>query len=207
MGRDKQAVVFRNSLIVSCQDNAQWTTRMALDGGCGGLRLNGPKDVKIARLMSRDIPIVACWKEKVHGYAIYITPMPDQVQTLADAGADIIAFDATARKRPTPVKVMVDTIHNAGCLAMADIKNAEEGIAASEAGADYIATTLNPCLNPELVSTLKSALLGKTIVDEGSVWSPEDAKASLKAGADFVCVGSAITRPHEITRKFVEAIK
>jgi len=206
MGRDKQAVVFRNKLVVSCQDSAQWNIRMALEGGCGGLRLNGPTDVKIARLMNRDIPVIACWKIKVTGYEIYITPTVHQIQPLVDAGADIIAFDATARKRPTEVRVMVETIHNAGAMAMADIRTIPEGAAASEAGADFIATTLNPHMDGAMLHQLTDCT-DKTIVEEGGIWSPTEAKLAIEYGASLVVVGTAITRPHEITRKFVEALK
>ena len=206
MGRDKQAVVFRNKLIVSCQDSAQWNIRMALQGGCGGLRLNGPRDVKMARLLSLDIPIVACWKMHVSGYSVYITPNANQVQGLADAGADIIAFDATIRTRPTEVSVMVDTIHRAGLMAMADIRNVNEGLEASKVGADFISTTLNPKMDGAMLHQLADST-DKTIVEEGGIWSPEEAKLALKYGADMVVIGTAITRPHEITRRYVEALK
>ena len=206
MGRDKQAVKFRNKLVVSCQDNPQWTTRMALQGGCGGLRLDGPTAVKMARLMDRDIPIVACWKVTVTGYNVYITPTVNQVQPLVDAGADIVAFDATAHKRPTTVKVMVDTIHRAGAMAMADIHNVAEGMAASEAGADFISTTMNPKMDGAMLHQLSSQT-DKTIVEEGGVWSPEEAKLAVEYGAALVVVGTAITRPHDITSRFVEALK
>lgn len=197
---------FKNKLIVSCQDNPQWTMRMALQGGCGGLRLNGPTDVKIARLMNREVPVIACWKLKVHGSAVFITPLANQIQALADAGADIIAFDATIRTRPTPVKVMVDTIHLAGCMAMADIRNIPEGVAASEAGVDFIATTLNPHMDGAMLHQL-SDCTDKTIVEEGGIASPDEAKLAIEYGASLVVVGTAITRPHEITRKYVEALK
>lgn len=197
---------FRNKLIVSCQDNAQWTMRMALEGGCGGLRLNGPKDVKIARLMNREIPVIACWKLHASGYEVYITPTADQIQPLADAGADIIAFDATIRTRPTRVKVMVDTIHRTGLMAMADIRSVPEGMAASEAGADFIATTLKPRMDGAMLHELAERT-DKTIVSEGGIGSPEEAKLAIEYGASLVVVGTAITRPQELTRKFVEALK
>ncbi len=206
MGRDKQAVNFRNKLIVSCQDNAHWTLRMAIKGGCGGLRLNGPTDVKIARLVNRDIPIIACWKIKASGYGIYITPTVDQIKPLVDAGADIIAFDATSRKRPVPVCVMSETIHNCGALSMADVHYAKEGISAAAAGADFIATTLNPNLEGVLLHQLSEGT-SATIVEEGGIRTPEEAKLAIEYGADLVVVGTAITRPQEITRKFVEALK
>jgi N-acylglucosamine-6-phosphate 2-epimerase len=41
---------------------------------------------------------------------------------------------------------------------------------------------------------------------EGRVWTPEDAARALELGAHAVVVGSAITRPQLITKRFAEAV-
>jgi N-acylglucosamine-6-phosphate 2-epimerase len=40
---------------------------------------------------------------------------------------------------------------------------------------------------------------------EGHVWEAHEYVSCLEAGADMVTIGSAITRPHLITRRFVDA--
>jgi putative N-acetylmannosamine-6-phosphate epimerase len=42
---------------------------------------------------------------------------------------------------------------------------------------------------------------------EGRFWTREDAKRALDLGASFVVVGTAITNPVEITRRFVSFMK
>ena len=42
------------------------------------------------------------------------------------------------------------------------------------------------------------------MVMEGHIYSPEDAVKALYLGADAVVVGSAITRPHLIAKRFTD---
>ena len=49
------------------------------------------------------------------------------------------------------------------------------------------------------------AALGVPFAAEGRIWTGEDARRCLDLGAIFVVVGSAITRPNTITRRFIEA--
>ena len=44
------------------------------------------------------------------------------------------------------------------------------------------------------------------LIAEGSIDTPEQARAALDAGAYAVIVGSAITRPVTIARRFADAI-
>jgi N-acylglucosamine-6-phosphate 2-epimerase len=44
------------------------------------------------------------------------------------------------------------------------------------------------------------------VIAEGGIWSPEQLRAVFDHGAFAAVVGSAITRPMLITRRFVEAI-
>ena len=43
---------------------------------------------------------------------MYITPTLKEVNELIQAGADIIAFDATLRKRENTIEEMISAIHN-----------------------------------------------------------------------------------------------
>ena len=48
--------------------------------------------------------------------------------------------------------------------------------------------------------------LERPVFLEGRVWSPDDVKRAFEIGAYAVVIGSAITRPHLITRRFVEVL-
>ena len=99
---------------------------------------------------------------------------------------------------------------------MADISTLEEGLAAEEDGAHLIGTTLagyTPYTKKlseddpdwELLKAL--ARRAKTpIIAEGRIWTPAQAKKALELGAYAVVVGTAITRPRLVTRRFVEAL-
>lgn len=196
---------FRNKLVVSCQDRPDWTIEMALNGGAGGLRINGPDDTMLARRADKEVCIIGCYKICVPGCRVYITPTKQAAIDLADAGADWIAFDATDGSRPVPVKEMIEAIHEAGCMAVADVSTKEEGIVAWSAGADMIATTLAEMGVIGICFSLSR--MGIKVMAEGGIRTPEQAKECVLAGAELVCVGSAITRPHVTTRWFVEELK
>ena len=98
---------------------------------------------------------------------------------------------------------------------MADCGTLEDGIAAAEAGADIISSTLagytensrrlsGPDL--ELISELRNALPDAVLIAEGRYHSPEHAAQAIALGADSVVVGTAITDPAFITATFAKAI-
>jgi len=98
---------------------------------------------------------------------------------------------------------------------MADISTLEEALAAVEAGADLVATTLvgytgytqqRPQPDFELIAQLVKHAPIPTVV-EGHVHTPDDARRALELGAFAVVVGAAITQPDWITAKFVESLK
>jgi N-acylglucosamine-6-phosphate 2-epimerase len=53
----------------------------------------------------------------------------------------------------------------------------------------------------ELVRLL-AAQIRVPVVAEGRIWSPAEAILALEAGAEYVVVGGAITRPQQITAKY-----
>ena len=101
-----------------------------------------------------------------------------------------------------------------GRAVMADVATLDDGIAAARLGADAIATTLaghtaetahRKSLGPDL--DLVSALVAAPrfpIVAEGLYETPEQVAEAFRRGAHAVVVGTAITNPREITRRFVE---
>jgi len=191
-------------LIVSCQDYVESMVAAAVRGGAAGLRVNSPRYVRLARAMT-ELPIIGCNKIFFPNTEICITPSTRAAMALVRAGADIVALDCTTRRRPRQSAAqMIAAIHDAGALALADLSSIEDGLRAVEEGADLLATTLAPDFDPELIHSL--ARLGRPVLAEGHITSPERAKEAIAAGAWAVCVGTAITRPHWITEQFNKAI-
>ena len=192
--------------------------KSVVNGGAGALRVAGARDVKNAKKLF-NIPVIGLtkpnkipqnWKE-----IVYITPTLKDVIELIESGADIIALDGTQRKRPQgdKLKDLIKFMHINKRIAMADISTVEEGIAAAEAGADILSTTLagytlesasSPSDGPDF--ELLKQLVEKTktpVVLEGRIWEPEQVDKAFELGAHCVVIGSAITRPQLITKRFV----
>lgn len=191
----------------------------AVNGGASALRVAGARDVKLAK--GFNIPVIGLTKpDKLPENwrsVVYITPGLKEVQELIDADADIIAFDGTSRKRPdgSDLKQIIDLIHSFDKLAMADISTFEEGLNVEALGADIISTTLAGYTEEsgkagetpdfELLEKLVKEIK-KPVFLEGRVWYPEEVKKAFELGAYSVVIGSAITRPHLITKRFVEVL-
>lgn len=188
-------------------------SRAALLGGAAGLRLRSAEDIRAVRAVA-PVPIIGLTKKNHAGTHVYITATPDEVLEVAQSGADLVAFDATARPRPHTVRALTEAVHEAGKLAMADISTLEEAQAAYASGADIVSTTMSGYTpySPQqtvpdyaLMGALRAA--GLPFVAEGRLNSPELAARALKAGALCVVVGSAITRPDHVTKWFCDALK
>lgn len=192
--------------------------KSVVTGGAGGLRVAGVRDVKNAKRLFT-IPVIGItkpnvipknWKE-----IVYITPTVKDVISLIEAGADIIAMDGTQRKRPDNEKLadLIKYIHINKRIAMADISTVEEGIKAAEAGADVLSTTLagytlesanSPANEPDF-ELLKQLVEQSNlpVILEGRIWEPKQVDKAFELGAHSVVIGSAITRPQLITKRFV----
>ncbi|MCD9022430.1 N-acetylmannosamine-6-phosphate 2-epimerase [Cohnella silvisoli] len=222
----KTDALFRRGLIVSCQaledeplHGVGIMARMALaakDGGAVGLRINGVADILEVKQIC-DMPVIGIMKIHYAGYEVFITPTLSEVEKLIKAGADIVAVDASRRPRPSYADptIFIEAIKKEfGIPLMADVSNFEEGVSAWLAGADMVATTLSSYTpytanreKPDI--ELVKQLLGHVnipVIAEGNIETPEQALACMNAGAYAVVVGSAITRPQTITRRFVERI-
>jgi len=184
--------------------------RAAQDEGAVAVRVAGGSHVRAVRARI-DIPIIGLVKREYAGFAPYITPTLAEVGEIVDAGADVVAFDATLRPRPNAATIdaIIAAIASAGRLAMADCATAADGARAHAAGAEIIATTL--CgYTPETAGRSLPALdmvreLAATdafVVCEGGVTSPEQVRAAIDVGADAVVVGTAITNVNWLVRRF-----
>lgn len=185
--------------------------RAAQEGDAVAVRVQGVANLRAVRARV-EVPIVGLIKREYPGFEPYITPTLEEVTAIAEAGADLIAFDATARRRPagTQLSTLVDAVHAAGKLAMADCATLEEGRTAAALGADVIATTLCGYTSETAGAALPALDLvaafrdcgGAFVVCEGGVHSPDQLRAALDAGADAVVVGTAITNVDWLVREF-----
>ena len=211
----------RHRLVVSCQpvpggplDQPSMVVAMALaclDGGAVGLRIEGVQHVAAVRRATA-VPVIGLVKRDLEDSPVRITPTAADAAALVEAGADIVAFDATGRARPAPVAALIEVIHAKGALAMADCADLEDGVAALAAGADLVGSTLSGYtggpepLAPDLDLVANLARHTPFVIAEGRIRYPEQAAAAIRAGAHAVVVGSAITRPEHVTAWFAGAI-
>lgn len=226
---DKLFTPLQGGLIVSCQalegeplfgsEIMARLARAAKLGGAVGIRANTPIDCAAIKAEVPELPLFGLWKVVVPGFdEVYITPRLREAVAIAEAGAEIIATDATLRPHPegTTAELIQAIKRTTGRLVLADIDNEASALAAIEAGADAISTTLSgytpdsPKLSGpdlELVARLAAHKLPVPLFAEGRIHSPEDARAALDAGAFAVIVGGAITRPAQITERFARALR
>lgn len=219
--------VIKNQVIVSVQampdeplykeDCMSAMMQSVINGGAKTLRVAGIRDVKNAKALNVNVigitkpdKLPNNWKE-----VVYITPTTVETQQLIDAGADIIAFDGTSRPRPNncSLKDIINLIKTNHKLAMADISTIEEGINCKNLGADILSTTLSGYTMESLSDSdepdydLLKELIKKTnmpIILEGRIWEPHQVRKAFDLGAHAVVIGSAITRPQLITKRFIE---
>ena len=192
--------------------------RAAKQAGTPAIRTSSIRDV-IAIKEETGLPVIGLIKIKYEGFESYITPTMKEVDELAAAGSDVIAFDCTAQKRGDgkTIDEFIAEVRKKypDAILMADISTYEEGINAWRLGVDMVGTTMSgyTAHSPktdgpdyELVKRL-SAEVDIPVIGEGRVHSPEQAVEMLNAGAFAVVVGGAITRPLEIAQRFIKAVE
>lgn len=213
----------RGRLVVSCQpvpggpmDRPEIVAALglaALAGGAAGLRIEGAANLRAVRAATR-ATLIGLVKRDLEGTEVRITPLLEDVEALAAAGADIIALDATTRRRPVPVADLLARIRAQGRLAMADCATAAEGRAARDLGFDILGSTLSGYTGgpvPEAPDLALVAALreiggpGGFVMAEGRYNRPEDVARARRHGADAVTVGTAITRTEIVTGWFARA--
>jgi N-acylglucosamine-6-phosphate 2-epimerase len=219
--------LLKNELVVSCQAYPDETlfgseimSRFALtakEGGAAAIRANSPADIAAIKAMV-GLPIIGIWKERYPDSDVYITPTLKEAIAVAEAGADIVAIDATDSVRPNEERledILLYLRKHYSCMLMADVSTLNEGIRAEKLGFDIVSTTLSGYTphskaqdSPdfELISDLVEHV-SIPVFAEGRIQTADQAIECLRRGAYAVVVGSAITRPQLITRRFVEAIQ
>lgn len=182
-------------LIASCQpvdngpmDSPEIVAAMAqasVIGGAAGLRIEGIENLKATRNVV-NVPIIGIVKRDLPDSPVRISPFLQDIEELAAAGADIIAFDGTDRVRPTTREAIIKRIKELGCLAMADCSNFEEGMYCHNLGVEIIGSTMSGYTGGEipaepdyqLVKDLNAA--GCRVMAEGRYNTPELAKPQLR---------------------------
>ena len=225
----KELIESMKGLIVSCQtqpDDPIHTEDMVVKmaeaaqcGGAVGIRANTPQ--QIAAIKAKvDLPIIGLWKIWNDNTDVFITPTMEACKAIWEAGADIIALDCTsqinAQGRPAYELLAELKKEIPQAPIFADVSNFEEAKRAAQMGADIVAPTLygyteetKHIEEPDMRAFAKMCReLGDqvSIMMEGHIYTPEDAMKCLYLGADAVVVGSAITRPHLITKRFTDLL-
>lgn len=219
-----------NGVVISCQAyedtplyGSQYMVAMALCakmGGANGLRACWPQDIKAIK-EACDLPIIGINKKFGGGDPldeIFITPTFESAKDIIEAGCDVLALDCTIREcRPfEELEKLLHQIKDAypEMPIMADLATLEEAEKAAATGCvDIISTTLAGYTrnslenktegpNTELIRQIKQCT-SLPVNAEGRIWELADLEAVLEAGADMVCIGTAVTRPHLITERFI----
>lgn len=221
----------RNKLIVSVQ--AQDTEPLnkpehllaislsVINGGAEGLRLCGAKNIKHIE-KHVNVPIIGLTKIEPTPInyldAVYITATMNDVRALIKTEIECVAIDGTSRPRHdgSTIKDQIDLIKSKGKVVLADVATLEDGINAAELGADIISTTLSGYTRdtrhkinegPDFDLLLELCEESPVpVIMEGRIWTPEDVRKAFEIGAFAVVIGTAITRPHLITKRFLGAV-
>ena len=211
----------KGGIVVSCQpvadgpmDHDDVVARLgaaAIAGGAKALRIEGAARLAHVRRMLPQAFIIGIVKRELVGCAVRITPWLEDVDALADAGANMIAVDATDRPRPIGVEALLQRIRLRNCLAMADCASAQQGVAANALGFDVVGTTLSGYMGdavPEAPDWALLQLLAQTcprVMAEGRFNTPQAVRRAKDLGAWAVTVGTAITRTEHVTEWFCKA--
>ncbi|MGX7014460.1 N-acetylmannosamine-6-phosphate 2-epimerase [Vagococcus silagei] len=217
-------------LIVSCQaleDEPLHSSfimsrmaRAAKEAGAIGIRANSVVDIQAIK-DTVSLPIIGIIKEVYPDSDVFITPTLKEVRAVCATGVEIVAMDATTRVRPNGEKLaeIVATIKNEypDTLLMADTASLEDVAYAEKLGFDFIGTTLygytestrNANIADQNFEHLKAIIAQTTlpVIVEGKIDTPEKARKSLELGGFSVVCGGAITRPQEITKRFIDEIE
>ena len=219
----------KRGLIVSCQavkgeplyglGIMKYMARAAVQGGAAGIRANYVSDIKDIK-SEVDVPVIGIIKAEYEGSDVYITPTLKEVKELLTTGCEVIALDATTRPRPNGEKLedLVKYIReNAPQVEiMADCSDFEEAKVAHDLGFEYIGSTLRGYTpytkgttlpDYEFLTKLVKSFPDTKIIAEGGIWERDQLAKVCECGVYAVVIGSSITRPMDITKRFVGALK
>ncbi|RJX38674.1 N-acetylmannosamine-6-phosphate 2-epimerase [Paenibacillus pinisoli] len=220
--------IIKGGLVVSCQaleheplHSSYIMGKLALaakEGGAAGIRANSKADIEAIK-REVELPVIGIVKRNYEDSEVFITATAKEIDELLESGCEMIAMDATLRERPGK-ELLAELVaysreRNPKVQLMADISTVEEAKAAEALGFDCVSTTLHgytPYTSQSKLyhndfAFLKAVLkaVRVPVIAEGNVMTPDMYRRCLELGASSVVVGGAITRPKEITARFVEA--
>ena len=210
----------RKGLIVSCQaeegssfNNIESIVNFAIEaerGGAVGVRIREVENV-FAVSNNISISIMGLSKSNYEDGTVWITPSWLSAKDLNDVGADFIAMDATGRDGYEDILKASNTNN---MKIIGDLSNIFQAERAIDNGCIGLTTTLSghtsecsvdmdvPDYN--LLQNLIKEFPSIPIIAEGRYWERDQVKRAFDLGAHNVVVGTAITRPHLITKRLME---
>ena len=219
----------KGGLVVSCQalpheplHSSIIMSRLAIaadQGGALGIRANSKVDIMAIKEVT-SLGVIGIVKRDYEDSEVFITATLTEINELLESGCEMIALDATARPRPLgqTLEQLVKYCRerNPKVQLMADISTVMEARYAQQLDFDCVSTTLHGYTKETESSKLyhhdfqflKDILqeVSIPVIAEGNVMTPEMYKRCIELGAYAAVVGGAITRPLEITKRFVESI-
>lgn len=216
----------KGKLVISCQalpgeplHSPMIMGRMALaakNAGAAGIRAQGVEDIIEIKQVT-GLPVIGIIKRNYPDSEVFITATKKEAQELLATDCEMIALDATIRPRPNGelLQDLLDQIHAANRLAMADCSTVEEAKIAEEMGFDCVSTTLAGYTSYSTQTSGPDVELVKQLVKdcqipviaEGKIHTPEQLKEIMDLGVYSAVVGGAITRPQEIAQRFIAKLE
>lgn len=216
-------------VVVSCQallgeplfGQMFFMAKAAAEGGAGGILMNGYEDIAQAKAAVH-IPVIGVMTQAYPDAEVELTPTIEEVASAMRAGADLVACDATWRRRPNGEAI--DEFYRKcrerfpNRLLVAEVATVDEAVLARRLGFNCVSSAAYG-YTPEThgrklydddfaaFREIRGAVTDCPVIGEGGVVSPSHAARLLELGADFVVVGSSITRPQTITERFASAMK
>ena len=226
MTKQELFALMKGTVIVSCQATPgeplydrerslmPYMARAAKQAGAKMIRTSSVRDI-VGIKEETGLPVIGLIKREYPGYTGRITMTMREVDECMEALSDIISIDCTDCERgdsltaPEFLRQVRSKYPNIIIMADATL---EEAVAAYEAGADLVGSTMNGYTpqtahekgepNYALVEQMVKAL-PCPVIAEGRIHTPEQARKMLELGAWAVVVGGAITRPLEIANRFM----
>ena len=228
--QQKKAILesFKDGLIVSCQvqkDDPIYSEEMPVKmaqaaewGGAVGIRANSPEQIRAIKAAVK-LPLIGLYKIWSDDTEVFITPTVESAIQVYEAGAEIVALDCTEsliNGRPAYELLPLVQKELPDAIIFADVSTYDEARRAVDMGADIVAPTLygytaatahieEPGMR-EFARMCRDFKEDAYVLMEGHIYTPEDAMKCLYLGAHAVVVGSAITRPHLITKRFTDLL-
>lgn len=188
--------------------------KAAKEGGADGIRCNYVTDINSIKA-EVDLPTIGIIKAEYPDSEVYITPTLKEVKALlSETDTEVLALDATRRSRPNGEKledlVRYIRANKPQVEIMADIADMEDAKYADSLGFDYIGCTLRSYTAAtkgisipdydfiaQLVQTVHAH-----VIAEGGIWEVGQLQKVWEAKPYAVVIGSAVTRPRDITARF-----